>query len=45
VVDYWEEDYAVLGLDALRRVVMVSDDQHVSFWPLPTAKKNGGLST
>jgi len=37
VVDSWQDEYAVLGLDALRRVVMVSDDQHVTFWSLPTS--------
>jgi len=36
VVDSWEGKYALLGLDALRQVVMVSDSDHVSFWPLPT---------
>jgi len=36
VVDSWEGKYAMLGLDAIRRVVMVSDHDHVSFWPLPT---------
>ncbi|MCH8960652.1 MAG: hypothetical protein IH820_04845 [Bacteroidetes bacterium] len=34
VVDSWRSKYAILGLDAIRQVVMVSDDQHVSFWPL-----------
>jgi hypothetical protein len=29
-------DYGVLGLNALRRVLMVSDREHVSFWPSPT---------
>jgi len=29
-------DYGVLGLNALRRVLMVSDRDHVSFWPLTT---------
>lgn len=35
VVDEWEGDYGTLGLDALRRVVMVSDKDHVSLWPAP----------
>lgn len=35
VVDDWKENYGMLGLDALRRVVMVSDSDHVCFWPLP----------
>ncbi len=29
-------DYGVLGLNALRRVLMVCDRDHVSFWPFPT---------
>jgi hypothetical protein len=45
VVDSWEGDFAMLGLDALRRVVIVSDHEHVSFWPLPTGKIGAGLST
>ena len=37
VVDDWEGDYGTLGLDALRRVVMVSDREHVSLWPAPVS--------
>jgi hypothetical protein len=33
----WEENYGMLGLDALRQVVMVSDSEHISFWPFPIA--------
>jgi hypothetical protein len=36
VVEDWESNYAMLGLDALRQVVMVSDGDYVSFWPAPT---------
>ena len=39
IVDNWESDCGVLGLDALRKVVMVSDQNYVSFWPLPTDSK------
>ena len=35
IVDYWEDDYGMLGLDALRQVVMVSDREHISLWPMP----------
>ena len=28
----WEEEFGVLGLDALHRVVMVTDREHVTFW-------------
>lgn len=31
----WPWDYGTLGLDALRRVVMISDADHVCFWPRP----------
>lgn len=31
----WEGDYGMLGLDALRKVVMVSDGDCVSLWPKP----------
>ena len=37
VVDHWKDDYGMLGLDALRRVVMVSDREHVSLWPAPSS--------
>ncbi len=30
----WGYNYGMLGLDALRRVVMVSDADHVSFWSM-----------
>jgi len=33
VVDTWEGEYAVLGLDALRQVGMLSDDSGLSLWP------------
>ena len=26
-------EYGLLGLDALRKVIMVSDHEHISFWP------------
>ena len=32
VVDSLADNYAVLGLDAIRQVTMVSDDKHVAFW-------------
>ena len=35
VVEEWMGKYAVLGLDALRQVVMVSDRDHISLWPRP----------
>ena len=35
VVDRWESDYGYLGLDALRKVVLVCDDHHASLWPKP----------
>jgi len=31
----WEGDFGMLGLDALRKVVMVSDGDCVSLWPKP----------
>jgi hypothetical protein len=37
IVDHWESDYGMLGLDALRQVVMVSDQDHICFWPSPMA--------
>lgn len=33
VVEDWGSDYGILGLDALRGVVMVCDGEHVCFWP------------
>jgi len=33
VVDAWNFPHAALGLDALRRVVLISDSKQVSFWP------------
>lgn len=36
VVEQGAMNYGVLGLNALRRVLMVSDRDHVSFWPSPT---------
>jgi hypothetical protein len=35
VVDHWSQPYGMLGLDALRRVVMIADNKHVSFWMAP----------
>lgn len=34
VVNDWPEEHGTLGLDALRRVLTVSDSEHVSFWRL-----------
>jgi hypothetical protein len=34
----WDGDYGMLGLDALRQVIMVSDRDHISLWPSPTAR-------
>jgi len=39
VVDTWEGECAVLGLDALRQVVVVSDPKHITFWPLSLGQK------
>jgi hypothetical protein len=36
VVKNWPMSYGLLGLDALRQVLMVSDREHVSFWPSTT---------
>jgi hypothetical protein len=33
IVNSWEDDKAVLGLDAIRRVLMISDSNNVYFWP------------
>jgi len=33
VVDSWFGDYGVLGLDVLRKVLLVSDANHICFWP------------
>jgi hypothetical protein len=36
VVDSWDQNYGMLGMDALRNVVTVFDRDHVCFWPVPT---------
>ena len=33
VVDAWHDKYALLGLDAIRRVVLTADSDHVCLWP------------
>jgi len=33
VVDYWDNPYGMLGLNALRTVIMISDRDHITFWP------------
>lgn len=37
IVERWEVDYAILGLNALRQIIMVSDPSHICLWPLPLA--------
>ena len=32
VADQWYGDHAVLGLDVLRRLIVVSDQEHLCFW-------------
>jgi hypothetical protein len=34
IVDDWKDKYGMLGLDALRQVMMVSDRDHICLWPL-----------
>jgi hypothetical protein len=41
VVDAWHDEYALLGLDALRRVVLTSDSDHVCLWPPRRGRRKG----
>jgi hypothetical protein len=38
VINDWAGNYGVLGMDALRQVVMVSDGDYVSLWPRSTTQ-------
>jgi hypothetical protein len=44
--DAWLGEFGMLGLDALRRVVVISDPKHISFWPLgiSPAPSSAGLT-
>lgn len=39
VVDSWKDNYGILGLDALRQVVIVSDSNHLCLWPPPRSSR------
>lgn len=45
VVDVWHDEYALLGLDAIRRVVLVTGPDHACLWPRRRRRRKGTRGT